>query len=340
MKAKITAVLFSVIIIAVTALAIINIKRSKDSFVTKTFTSMDTAVSVSIWGSQFNNELYTDIKSRIETLSETFDAYNANGQIYKLNQEIKLECSPEALDILSKTLTLQKKYKNVNITSGKLISLWDFQSENPDIPAAEDIKSAIGTIGSDNIQIENNTVSLKNGAKIDLSSCAKGYTCDLIKEQLDKSKASCAIISFGSSTLFYGEKPNDEAFTVAVRSPDNSGGYIGTLKTKSCVISSSGGYERYFEKDGKIYTHILDLETGYPAETDLTSVTVISQNGLLTDFLSTEIYIGGTKNIENYLNSGEYSIIAADENHKIYISDIIKDDFEITDQNFSFKQKG
>ena len=102
-------------------------------------------------------------------------------------------------------------------------------------------------------------------------------------------------------------------------------------------MSTSGGYERYFEVDGKKYCHIIDLETGYPVETDLISVTVVSaENGLLTDFLSTCVYMGGTKKLDQYLNNSKYQIIALDKNKKIYCSDSIKESIEILDNSYSF----
>lgn len=336
MKTRIAAILISVALIAVIILTFSKVEK-KDYYETKTFTAMDTAVSVTLWGNQYDNELYSSINKRVKELDNIFDSYSESGEIYRLNSQRQLTCSDEAIDIISKALKLQNKYKNVDISSGELISLWNFQAENPKIPSDKEISKASETINPDNIHIKDNVISLDSDTKIDLSSCAKGYACDIIREELSKYKTDCAIISFGSSTLLYGEKPDNDEFSVAVRAPQkNSEAYVGKLKTKSCVISSSGGYERYFESDGKTYSHILDLKTGYPAETDLASVTVISQNGLLTDFLSTEIYIGGTKSINDYLNNENYSVIAISDDHKIYISDKIKDDFEITDDKYSF----
>lgn len=338
MKVKISAVLISIILAFVIILAIYKIQYNNDSYTTKTFTAMDTAVSVSFSEKQFDDGLYNSVKSKINELDSIFDSYSESGEIYKLNKNKSLECSDNTADIISKTLDLQEKYKNVDISSGKLISLWDFQSENPAVPSRKEIAESLKTVNSDNIHINGNKISLDISTKIDLGAVAKGYACDIIKEKLKKTDIGCAVISFGSSTLLYGEKPNGEEFSVAVRVPrSNSEQYVGKLRTKSCMISSSGSYERYFEADGKIYSHILDLKTGYPAETDLASVTVISQNGLLTDFLSTEIYIGGTENINNYLNQEDYSVIAISDDNKVYISEEIKNSFEITNKEYSFK---
>lgn len=338
MKKKIAAIIIGIVLILAVVLGLYKILSNKMYNFTKSFTAMDTAVSVTLWGKSFDDGLYNSIKSYIEDLDNRFDPYNENGEIYKLNKSRNLKCSYETADIISKTLSIQDKYKNIDISSGNLISLWDFQAENPAVPSSEEIAKSLKTVNSENIHINGNLISLEEKTKIDLSAVAKGYACDVIKKELEKSDMDCAVISFGSSTLLYGEKPSGDEFSLAVRNPESgSEKYVGKLKTKSCVVSTSGGYERYFEVDGKIYSHILDLKTGYPAQTDLKSVTVISQNGLLTDFLSTEIYIGGTQNIDNYLNHENYSVIALSLDNKIYISDDIKSSFEITDNKYSFK---
>lgn len=334
---KKSAILICIISAVVIILTIYKIQYNNGDYKTKVFTAMDTAVSISIPEKQFNDTMYKSIKAEINRLNSLFDSYDEGGEIYDLNKNRKLECSENTADIISKTLALQKKYKNVDISSGRLISLWNFQSESPKVPKDENIIDSLKTINSGNIHIDDNCVSIEGDTKIDLSAVAKGYACDIVKNELKRSDIGCAVISFGSSTLLYGEKPNGGKFSVAVRVPESdSEQYVGNLNTKSCIISSSGGYERYFKANGKTYSHILDLKTGYPVNTDLASVTVVSQNGLLTDFLSTEIYIGGTGNINSYLNNKNYSVIAISDDNKIYISDSIKNSFKITNSEYSF----
>lgn len=338
LKKSITAIFICIFLTAAVIIGFYKAVFNEKSYRTKSFTAMDTAVSVTLWGKQFDDKLYNSIKRKIEDLDKLFDSYSEGGEVYKLNKKRHLACSEYTSDIVSKTLSIQNEYKNVDISSGKLISLWDFQSESPKVPMNQQISDSLKTISDDNIHINGNKISIEGNTNINLSAVAKGYACDIVKKRLIKSDIDCAVISFGSSTLLYGEKPDGNKFSVAVRNPKSkSGSYIGKLITKSCIISSSGGYERYFEADGKTYSHILDLKTGYPAQTDLTSVTVISQNGLLTDFLSTEIYIGGTENIGNYLNREDYSVIALSKDKKVYISENIKNSFEITDDKYSFK---
>ena len=123
-----------------------------------------------------------------------------------------------------------------------------------------------------------------------------------------------------SSVLLYGSKPGGEDFTVQIQDP-NGTGILGTVTTPACFLSTSGGYERFFEADGVRYCHILDLTTGRPTETDLTSVTVFTDNGLKSDFLSTLLFLEGSEHLEPHLHAADYQVLAVDAAGKIYCSD-------------------
>lgn len=97
------------------------------------------------------------------------------------------------------------------------------------------------------------------------------------------------------------------------------------------------GYERYFEAQGKKWSHIFDLTTGYPCETDLVSVTVIGQSGIETDFLSTCIFIGGSGELDRWLSDEDIEVIAINENGIVYCSDSIKSRISISDDKFRFE---
>jgi thiamine biosynthesis lipoprotein len=210
----------------------------------------------------------------------------------------------------------------INPTCGALTSLWKRGS----VPDGADIEAALAALGG------YGGADLKefpDGVFFDFGAVAKGYALDIIKSRLDgKSYGGYSVISTGSSILLYGEKPEGAAFSTAVRNPENPDEYLGYIKTKAAFISTSGGYERFFEENGEKYSHIIDLKTGYPAETDLASVTVIvpaetENGGLLSDYLSTLIYIGGTETLEKYLNMPETSVIAVDCKGKITYSDFL-----------------
>lgn len=247
-------------------------------------------------------------------------------------------------DILVKTSELNKKYGDeVNISCGELNRIWGISTDNPSVPSQKEIDKALLDM-TDTGYFDCDIKSFDKNVSVDIGSVAKGYGCDRIKNQLDKlysGKGSVnknyAIVDMASSTLLYGRKPDDTDFNVAVRNPDG-GEYLGVVRISQCFISSSGGYERYFESNGVKYSHILDTLTGYPADTDLTSVTVIipadtENGGIMSDFLSTLIYIRGTKGLSDFLSDNSFFVIAADSNHNIWLSENTNVDFTVNEES-------
>lgn len=275
------------------------------------FYAFDTYCGITLYGGE---KQLSSLKDSMEDMSgELQGAYGTDANT--LTGEYITDCAR-----LSSRL-LKAMGGGLNVTCGALTELWGISTETPSVPSQEDIDKALSTICGDFDSLS----ELPDGTRLDLGASAKGYACDKAAELLADSDAPCAVVSLGSSTLLYGEKPDGSTFKAAVKNPDDPSEYLGIIETSAAFISTSGGYERYFEQDGVKYGHILSAETGYPVETDLTSVTVIvpygtENGGILSDMLATAVYSGGTAELERYLNAEDCYIIAADENRKVYVS--------------------
>lgn len=285
------------------------------------FFAMDTFCTVV---SQSDTE---QIEKVINTCSYNLDAYS--GELYSFNENTFTK-NEYIYDITKKTFALNDEFgDSVDITSGALTILWGISSDSPAVPEKTDISIALDTIGRDEIVLENDTVKKPLSTKLDFGAVAKGYACDLVYSECEKAKTDYAIVSLGSSSLLYGKKQDGSDFRIEIKNPDGDAP-LGMITTSECFVSTSGGYERFFEADGKKYCHILDTKTGYPTESDLVSVTVIcygENGGIKSDFLATDIFLGGTKNLEKHLARDDYKIVAADKNKKLYVSSGL--DFEI-----------
>ncbi len=260
-------------------------------------------------------------------------------------------------ECLTTTASLNDKYGDgVNLTCGRITSLWGISSPKPAVPESDDIIKALGFI-EDTGYHNGDLKDFSDGVMLDFGAVAKGYACDLIYRGITEDlytgseaslagKNSCQIVSMGSTTLLCGEKPDKSSFKVAVKDPASPGGdnYLGIISCAQAFISTSGGYERFFVEDGIKYEHIIDVKTGYPIKTDLTSVTVIvpvraENGGILSDFLSTLIYIGGTESLDRYLGDTEYYVIAADINGFIHKSRNMPEDmFSLKNEVYSYAQ--
>lgn len=309
-KKNITA-FFLVIIAAVTLLFIFY--HNKHNY-TSTFFSMDTAVSLDM-SSNFTGQT----KKIIMDFSEKCDCMNENSELSALNQNKDMICSRELSEAIENTIALNRKFgAKVDISSGKLNLLWKNAIDTGVLPEKEKIILCQQKTGFENICAQNSHITLKNDISIDMGAVAKGYILDVLQNYYKNNNIDRAVVSFGSSALLYSTDKN-EKFKVAVKADENS--IAGTVECSSCFVSSSGDYERNTEIGGKQYHHIIDLETGYPSKSGLQSVSVFCSNGLMSDFLSTLIFIDGESNLEKYLNSNEFEVVAISKKGKIYHSD-------------------
>jgi thiamine biosynthesis lipoprotein len=319
-------------IISITAMTLIlcscglNDSSIQDSgTVEKTFFAMDT--SFSFKGSESDSAIAEKLLSELDS---QFSRYNTESSVYAINSRSDSEPDEYTKEIITEACELSGKYGNtVSIFAGDITDCWNINSENPTVPSDDEINSALSSFRNADFSLSEWKFADDNGS-VDLGSVGKGYALDKLREQIG---GDYCIVSANSSILLNGQKSDGSQFSVAIRDPEN-GGTLGVLHTDEGFISTSGGYERYFEADGVRYSHIFNLNTGKPCETDLTSVTVICDSGIESDFLSTYIYIGGTSCLDDFIDRDDMKIIAVTDGGEVITSSEI--DFEITSDDYKF----
>ncbi|NLF46873.1 MAG: FAD:protein FMN transferase [Clostridiales bacterium] len=219
-----------------------------------------------------------------------------------------VSASPETIKVIKEGMRMGKLSRGeFDITIGRVTELWDFNSDEAKVPDDEEIKEALETVDYRNIKIEGNNVTLKDPeAKLDLGGIAKGYIADRITKMLVKNGAEKAIINLGGNVVAIGEKEENTPWNIGVERPySDRSEVIGVVEAVDDSVVTSGIYERFFEKNGKKYHHILDPETGYPAESDLEAVTVTGPLGhsMECDALSTVCILMGEKKAKKIIES-------------------------------------
>ena len=177
---------------------------------------------------------------------------------------------------------------------------------------------------------------------LDLGAVGKGYGCDMAAEYLKVTDAAGACVALGGSIVVYGSKPDGIAWKVGVKDPRAGEGTImGVISFgdgETAFVSTSGDYEKYFEQDGRRYHHILDPRTGYPAWNGTIAATVVCDNGLTSDALSTLCMLmdkdKAMKTIQEY---GAEAVII-DEDKNVYVSEGLKDRFTITAEDYKLAE--
>lgn len=172
---------------------------------------------------------------------------------------------------------------------------------------------------------------------LDLGAVGKGIACDVVQDYLKKQKeVSGAVTAVGGSILLYGSKADGSDWNVAVQNPRGQDGEaMGVLSLSGTTnVSTSGDYEKYFMQDGKRYHHILDPSTGYPADSGLISVTIVSDSGLLSDGLSTACFVLGKEKGEKLLETYGAEGVFIDQNKKVTVTKGLKDKFTILNKEY------
>lgn len=252
----------------------------------------DTYVYVCIYGG--SDEILSDVVRLCAEYDRLFSKTNTESDVWALNN-----ANGEPVVVNEKTaelLMLSCEYAELSggrfdVTCGSVTELWDFSSETPSLPDASELTEALQYVGTDKMTIEDTTVTLSSGTKIDLGGIAKGFVADEIASYLRESGVNNAVISLGGNVLVVGDKFGKQ-YTVGVEAPSGEG-YLTTLKLSDKSVVTAGINKRGFTLDGCYYHHILDLSTGMPVNNGLASVTVISESSTKGDALATTLFLMG-----------------------------------------------
>lgn len=265
--------------------------------------AMNTVVSLTFYGSDETAAVSAEL-NRLESL---FSVTRESSDIGILNssQGEAVDVSEETIDILNIAKSIYNDTDSAfDPTIYPVVRLWGFTTDEFSVPSDEELQQALKLVDFSKVEISADTVTLPQGAMLDLGGIAKGYAGRLCRDILKESGVESAVISIGGNVQTVGENPRNDKWRIALRNPDG-GQYLCNILVDETAVVTSGGYERYFEIDGKRYHHIIDPSTGSPADSEFESVTVVAEDGAVADALSTAFFIGGQKLVKNYLAEHE-----------------------------------
>lgn len=276
--------------------------------------------------------------ARIDDMEQRLSVNIPESEISIINREGRGTLSSDSLSVLeTAVLYAEESDGRFDPTIGSLVSLWDIGGDSQRIPQNNEIEEILEKVDYRSVEIDGSTVTLlKEGMKLDLGGIAKGHAADLVKEELEKFGVSSAIINLGGNVQLIGNKPDNSLWRIGIQNPaDDRGQYVGVLSTSDTAVVTSGIYERFFEQDGVHYHHILDTETGYPVHNGIESLTVVAQDSLSADGLSTALFsMGRVASLEYAAAHKGIDIIIIDDQNNIYLSEGIRAGFKMTDPDF------
>ena len=266
---------------------------SRSSFLLNTF------ITVTLYDSREKEildevtELCSDYEKKFSTTIETSEIYAMN---HRKPGEREITVSQDTAELIEKGLEYSRLSGGAfDITIEPLSRLWNFSGSDPHIPPEEAIREELAKTGYEKVAVNGNTVVFADDeVSIDLGAIAKGYIADRMKEYLKEQGVESAVINLGGNVLCLGERPGKKPFKIGLQKPfaDRSE-TAAVLDIRDMSVVSSGVYERHFEENGVNYHHILNPSTGWPYENGLTQVTILSEQSVDGDGLSTACFALG-----------------------------------------------
>lgn len=290
------------------------------------FFAMNTLMTVSFYSAESNtDELETEIEAITKDVESKLSATDESSEVFAFNNR-KNEKPFKISETLKKAvIKAEKGYELTNgafdITVMPVLEKWGFDNGLYGVPKKSEIENALKYVNAEKLSLKNNTLTAPAGVKISLGGIAKGFLGDELLKLLQNKNVS-GVLSLGGNIVTVGEKNDSSLWKIGVRDPLDETKQLCTVSVKGGFsVVTSGSYERFFEFEGKKYHHIIDTETGYPADNGTLSVTIIGRDGALCDALSTGLFtMGKEKAVELMKTLNDFDYIIVSDGKTIYTS--------------------
>lgn len=331
---------------------------SQNSVIQRDF-AMGSALSVTLYGETEKLETVSSAAiEKIRALDEQVISWRAeNSELARWNRTAKAGEAAEVSEALSRAVTDGRKIWEgsghvLDLTLRPVLDTWGIEEKDPgsfQVPSEQALADAAARCGMEHISVsEGILVRNREEILLDLGAIGKGYALDVVYDELLKGETPVSVsdgtepedapstpvmggvVAVGGSVMIFGSKPDGCDYQVGIRDPEGSPeDIIGILSfrggTGRHCISTSGGYEKFIEKDGVRYHHIIDPRTRKPADSGLKSVTVVCENGLMSDGLSTACFILGEDASREILRNFAAEAVFIREDGSIFVTEGLKD---------------
>ncbi|MFA5576217.1 MAG: FAD:protein FMN transferase [Tissierellaceae bacterium] len=311
----------------------------KLNYISKTDFLMDTVMTVRIYDNQ-KDKILDKVFERLKEIEDRMSSHIEASDVSKINDNAGIQpvtVNSDTYEVIKRAIFYAELSKgNYDPTIGSLVDLWDVKAEEKErdfIPGEKEIEEARSLVGYEDLELlDNNQVYLKRkGMKLVLGSIVKGYAADEARRILIENKVEKAIVDLGGNLFIHGEKDQGVQWLIGIQDPFNpTGSYAGVVEVSDKSVVTSGDYERFFTFEGKRYNHIIDPYLGYPADNDLTGISIISDKSIDGDALSTTVFVMGLDEGMDFVNGLEdIEAIFISKDKSIYVTEKLKGIFNL-----------
>lgn len=320
MAAKFVAMTAAIVIMAISACVLFGESTHK-----RTRFLMDTYVTIQARGGKEVVQVIDRAMDRMGDIDRRFSIKDPEGEIYRFNYLGIPVTDPEIIKIIKRAVRVSEMSGGkFDVTVYPLMKIWGFYGEKR-VPTKREIREALKKVGYKYLVIKDGLlVKTNKDTAIDIGGIAKLFALEEGSKILKESGIKSAIIDVGGD-IYATENNADRTWTIGIRNPRGDD-LIGSVDVSDMLVVSSGDYERYFERDGVRYHHLMDPLTGYPAR-GLSSVTVLCEDPETAAGLSAAVFVMGMeKGFELAKRLGTFEVIAVTEDQKVFCSEGIRKD--------------
>ncbi len=276
--------------------------------------AMGSTFSIAAWGSD-RGTLAAAVESALEEarrLDRMLSNYRPDSEWSTVNRNAanrSVAVSQELFDLLASCVRYSELSEGTfDITVGPLMRVWGFYKGSGRMPHRSEVRIALARTGYKNLVLQTTTRTVrfeKSGLEIDPGGIGKGYAVDRMAAILRASGVKGALINAGGSSMYGLEAPPDEprGWKVVIRDPRRSERHVAELYLKNESMATSGNYEKFFQVGKRIYSHIMDPRTGYPAQ-GMYSVSVVAPRAIDSEAWTKPIYIQGRQWAAKHIPTG------------------------------------
>ena len=297
-----------------------------------TFFAMDTVMDFTIYG---ESGLIDQSESLITSLESLVSVTDTGSELYAINQTGSGTLTGKASSLMEQALEICRRTDGaLDLSIYPIVRAWGFTTGSYQVPDEAEIQALLPLVDYRKIQYDaaTGTVTLPEGMEIDLGSVAKGYAGQLAAQMLREHGVQSALLNLGGNVQTVGTKPDGSPWQIGIKDPQGEDAMM-VLSVEDQAVVTSGGYERYFEQDGQTYWHIMDPSTGHPADSGLISVTIVGDEGVVCDGLSTALFVMGLeKAADLWAQSGDFEAVFVTASGEVYITEGLRDRFALTEQ--------
>jgi len=237
----------------------------------------------------------------VRRLDELLSNYQPGSQWSEVNGNAATKpvlVSPELFQLLSACLEYSRESEGAfDITVGPLMKVWGFYKGSGHLPHKPEIAAALAKVGYRHIRLDPAARTVRfdrPGVEMDPGGVGKGYAVDRMVEVLRQNGVRTAMVAGSGSSIYGMGAPPDEplGWPVKIKDPRDNRKTLAEVWLKDSSMSTSGSYEKFFRAEGRVYAHIMDPRTGYPAQGSI-SVSVIAPRTVDSEVWAKPYFING-----------------------------------------------